>query len=54
MTARNRFARSLAVFNISSYILGIGDRHPDNFLVDEQAGVVVGIGRKCLPLAESC
>jgi DNA-dependent protein kinase catalytic subunit len=39
---RNQFARSLATFNISSYIIGIGDRHLDNFLLN-QAEYVMGI-----------
>jgi DNA-dependent protein kinase catalytic subunit len=32
---RNHFARSLATFNICSYIIGIGDRHLDNFLLNQ-------------------
>ena len=31
---RRQYARSLAAFNICSYVLGIGDRHLDNFLLD--------------------
>ena len=32
---RNQFARSLATFNVCSYIIGIGDRHLDNFLLNQ-------------------
>ena len=31
---RSQFAKTLAVFNIASYIVGIGDRHLENFLLD--------------------
>jgi DNA-dependent protein kinase catalytic subunit len=31
---RAQFAKTLAVFNIASYIVGIGDRHLENFLLD--------------------
>jgi DNA-dependent protein kinase catalytic subunit len=37
-------ARSLAAFCTSSYVLGIGDRHLDNFLMDLTDGGVVGRG----------
>jgi len=40
---RNRFGKSLSVFNMCSYLLGIGDRHLDNFLLDCTNGEVVGI-----------
>ncbi len=33
---RLNMARSLASLSICSYILGIGDRHLDNFLVDSR------------------
>ncbi|EFC47806.1 DNA dependent protein kinase catalytic subunit [Naegleria gruberi] len=42
-TIRNRFAKSLATFSISSYVLGIGDRHLENFLVDFSEGSLIGI-----------
>lgn len=31
---RNGFANSLAVTSISGYVLGIGDRHLENLMVD--------------------
>jgi len=40
---RASFGSSLATFNASSYILGIGDRHLDNFLFDTSSGKVIGI-----------
>jgi DNA-dependent protein kinase catalytic subunit len=43
LAVRNKFAKSLAVFNISSYILGIGDRHLENFLLNLEDGNLVGI-----------
>ncbi len=43
IVVRSRFARTFATFTICSYILGIGDRHLDNFLMDTSDGSVVGI-----------
>ncbi|KAJ3139728.1 hypothetical protein HK100_011282 [Physocladia obscura] len=40
---RSEFANSLAALNICSYLLGIGDRHLDNFLVDLKTGRIIGI-----------
>ncbi|KAJ3391638.1 hypothetical protein HDU84_005588 [Entophlyctis sp. JEL0112] len=40
---RAEFANSLAALNICSYLLGIGDRHLDNFLVDLKSGKIIGI-----------
>ncbi|KAJ3092198.1 hypothetical protein HK102_009852 [Quaeritorhiza haematococci] len=34
LAIRSAFARSMAALNICSYLLGIGDRHTENFLVD--------------------
>ena len=33
----------MATFNIASYLAGVGDRHLDNFLLDQSDGSVVGI-----------
>eukprot|EP01127_Copromyxa_protea_P009733 TRINITY_DN2312_c1_g1_i1.p1 TRINITY_DN2312_c1_g1~~TRINITY_DN2312_c1_g1_i1.p1 ORF type:complete len:1006 (-),score=210.43 TRINITY_DN2312_c1_g1_i1:26-2773(-) len=40
---RSQFARTLASFSISSYIIGIGDRHLDNFLLNMKNGGIIGI-----------
>ena len=34
ITIRSHFAHSLAAFNTCSYVIGIGDRHLDNFLLN--------------------
>ncbi|KAJ3122062.1 hypothetical protein HK101_006638, partial [Irineochytrium annulatum] len=43
VTLRTDFANSLAALNICSYLLGIGDRHLDNFLIDLTSGRIIGI-----------
>ena len=40
---RTNFGRSMAAVSIASYILGIGDRHLENLLLDETSGAVVPI-----------
>ncbi|TPX36936.1 hypothetical protein SmJEL517_g00919 [Synchytrium microbalum] len=40
---RNEFANSLAALNICMYLLGIGDRHLENYLVDLKSGRLVAI-----------
>eukprot|EP01080_Neovahlkampfia_damariscottae_P000233 gene233-4479_t len=42
-TIRNRFTRSVSTVNICSYILGIGDRHLENVLIDKTDGSIVAI-----------
>ncbi|KAI8930349.1 hypothetical protein BC831DRAFT_508515 [Entophlyctis helioformis] len=43
LSLRSEFSKSWASLSIASYILGIGDRHIDNFLVDLKCGQIVGI-----------
>ncbi|TPX35377.1 hypothetical protein SeMB42_g07198 [Synchytrium endobioticum] len=38
---RNEFANSLAALDICLYLLGIGDRHLDNFLLDLRSGRLI-------------
>lgn len=40
---RREFAASHAQLSISHYVLGIGDRHLSNFMIDQHTGAVVGI-----------
>jgi DNA-dependent protein kinase catalytic subunit len=43
ITLRSEFSRSLAVSSVYGYILGLGDRHLENLLVDSQSGSIVQI-----------
>jgi len=43
ITIKDMFVKSMAVFSIVSYLLGIGDRHLENFLVNTTDGEVLGI-----------
>lgn len=60
LIVRDHFITSLAVFSACSYVLGIGDRHLDNFLLDQKTGKVIGIdfgvsfgaGASILPVPE--
>ena len=40
---RATFARSLAVTSMVGYILGLGDRHPSNLMIEELTGQVIHI-----------
>jgi FKBP12-rapamycin complex-associated protein len=40
---RTRYTRSLAVMSIVCYILGLGDRHPSNLMLDNLSGRVLHI-----------
>ena len=40
---RSNYTRSLAVTSMVGYILGLGDRHPSNLLLDRVTGKVVHI-----------
>ena len=40
---RTNYSRSLAVMSIVGYILGLGDRHPSNIMLDRISGKVVHI-----------
>jgi DNA-dependent protein kinase catalytic subunit len=40
---RSHFARTYGCMSICHYVLGIGDRHLSNMMVDLESGGVVGI-----------
>lgn len=40
---RTKFTRSLAVMSMVGYILGLGDRHPSNLMLDQRSGRVLHI-----------
>ena len=43
LAVRANFAKTLAVFSAAGYILGIGDRHLENFLLDGSTGGILPI-----------
>ena len=43
VSRRTTYTRSLAISNMVCYLLGVGDRHPGNILLDRIAGKVVHI-----------
>jgi len=40
---RTSYTRSLAVMSMVGYILGLGDRHPSNIMLERQTGKIVHI-----------
>merc|ERR1712066_711850 len=46
---RTNFTRSLAVMSMVGYVLGLGDRHPSNLLLDRNSGKILHIdyNQKC-------
>lgn len=40
---RTTFTRSLAVMSMVGYVLGLGDRHPSNLMIDQVTGKVIHI-----------
>jgi DNA-dependent protein kinase catalytic subunit len=60
LVLRSKFARSFSAVSAASYVLGIGDRHLDNLLLDQTDGSIVnidfgmafGLGTTALPVPE--
>ncbi|XP_030746712.1 serine/threonine-protein kinase ATR-like isoform X2 [Sitophilus oryzae] len=48
LTARTAYIRTTAVISITGYILGLGDRHGENILLDSTCGDVVHVDFNCL------
>ena len=40
---RTNYTRSLAVMSMVGYILGLGDRHPSNLMLDRMSGKILHI-----------
>ena len=40
---RTNYTRSLAVMSMVGYVLGLGDRHPSNLMLDRKSGKVLHI-----------
>lgn len=40
---RTKFTRSLAVMSMVGYVLGLGDRHPSNLMLDQVSGRILHI-----------
>lgn len=43
LTLRSHFVQTLASVSMCQYVLGIGDRHLSNFMIDTESGGVIGI-----------
>ncbi|KAJ2856636.1 hypothetical protein J3B02_001489 [Coemansia erecta] len=48
LASRTNFTRSAAVMSMVGHILGLGDRHCENILLDESTGSVVHVDFNCL------
>ena len=40
---RTNYSRSLSVMSVVGYLLGLGDRHPNNLMMDRQTGKIIHI-----------
>ncbi|CAH1116639.1 unnamed protein product [Phaedon cochleariae] len=48
LTARTAYVRTTAVMSMAGYILGLGDRHGENILLDSTCGDVMHVDFNCL------
>ena len=52
---RTNFSRSLAVMSMVGYVLGLGDRHPSNLLIDRNSGKLLHIDfGDCFEVCDKC
>ena len=50
LDCRINFTRSLAVMSMAGYILGLGDRHPSNLMIDKITGKIIHIDQSSFVL----
>jgi len=48
LESRMKFSQTLAVMSFVGYVLGLGDRHSENILLDATTGAVVHVDFNCL------
>ena len=48
LESRLKFSRTLAVMSFVGYVLGLGDRHSENILLDATTGAAVHVDFNCL------
>jgi serine/threonine-protein kinase ATR len=48
LESRMKFSRTLAVMSFVGYVLGLGDRHSENILLDATTGAAVHVDFNCL------
>ncbi|VDB97094.1 unnamed protein product [Peniophora sp. CBMAI 1063] len=48
LNARRTYGRTLAVMSIVGWILGLGDRHTENILLDKNTGAIIHVDFNCL------
>ena len=46
--ARQEYTRSTAVMSMAGYVIGLGDRHPENMLISTQTGHLMHVDFGCL------
>lgn len=46
--ARNLFTRSTALWSIAGHIVGLGDRHAENLMIDEEHGELMHVDFACM------
>ena len=55
LARRSNFTRSLGTMSMVGYILGLGDRHPCNLMLDRQTGKIIHIDfGDCFEVPFSC